>query len=33
MRCNAHEIAELVVVINSVTIGTLLAHVSGIVLE
>lgn len=33
MRCDAHEIAELVVVIDGVTIGTLLVHVGGIVLD
>ena len=33
MRCDAHEIAELVVMVDGVAIGTLLAHISGIVLE
>ena len=33
MRCDAHEIAELVVVVDGVAIGTLLVHVCGIVLE
>jgi hypothetical protein len=33
MRCDAHEIAELVVVVDSVAIGTLLVHVSRIVSE
>lgn len=33
MRCDAHEIAELVVVVDGIAIGTLLIHVSGIVLE
>jgi hypothetical protein len=33
MRCDAHEIAELVVVVDGVAIGTLLAHIGGIVLE
>ena len=33
MRCDAHEIAELVVVVDGVAIGTLLVHVCGIVLK
>jgi hypothetical protein len=33
MRRDAHEIAELVVVVEGVAIGTLLAHICGIMLE
>jgi hypothetical protein len=32
VRCDAHEIAELVVMVDCIAIGALLAHVSGIVL-
>ena len=33
MRCDAHEIAKLVVVVDRVATGALLVHVSRIVLE
>jgi hypothetical protein len=33
VRCDAHEIAKLVVVVDSVAIGALLAHICGIMLE
>jgi hypothetical protein len=33
MRCDTHEIAELVVVVDCIAIGALLAHISGIVVE
>lgn len=33
MRCDAHKMAELVVVVDRVAIGTLLVHVSGVMME
>jgi hypothetical protein len=33
MRCDAHKMAELVVVVDRVAIGTLLVRVSGVMME